>query len=74
MEVEHSTRFIHCSFIVVMVDGRMGYWFQTPWNSWVDIQGVTELHHTDTGYGFLRPVASGIHIQCPCGVIRLHPV
>ena len=22
----------------------------------------------------LRPVASGIHIQCPCGVIRLHPV
>src|SRR5258705_13293678 len=22
----------------------------------------------------LRPVGSGIHIQCPCGVIRLHPV
>src|SRR5258705_4263677 len=22
----------------------------------------------------LRPVASVIHIQCPCGVIRLHPV
>src|SRR5258705_13327030 len=22
----------------------------------------------------LRPVASGIHIQCPCDVIRLHPV
>src|SRR5258705_5924732 len=22
----------------------------------------------------LQPVASGIHIQCPCGVIRLHPV
>src|SRR5258705_13946243 len=94
------------------------------------IQYVTELHHTDTGYAFLRPqtadfveghfsirstwqecsgqrkmagpqlapfcvvrytlakwivsknvplqnlrpVASGIHIQFPCGVIRLHPV
>src|SRR5258705_6940260 len=22
----------------------------------------------------LRPVASGIHLQCPCGAIRLHPV